>query len=233
MTYSIPARATIDILVTALAAALALLCLSGCQSQSFNTRTSDQPRPEDIEFAKGSERPPTPQTLYAMARLLIKQNRSAEAQSLLAKIIRQDRRYLPAYVDLAQLQLADKQAEAARQTLEAALAVSPEDPVLLNDLGMVRMSEEDYGEAAYLFSRATAVDARNPRYQANMAAATGMAGRYDQCLETYLQIMSPADAHHNLAVICQARGDAARAEKEAKLAKDLAAVAAPGQKQVP
>jgi hypothetical protein len=62
------------------------------------------------------------------------------------------------------------------------------------------------------------------RYRGNMALALGMLGRYEESLSLYQQVVSPSDAHFNLAVICDARKDPARAEQEYKLAVDASGV---------
>jgi len=61
---------------------------------------------------------------------------------------------------------------------------------------------------------AAAAGPDNTRYRANVALALGMSGRYDECLAAYEQILHPADAHYNLAVICDSRNDTERAVAE-------------------
>ena len=58
-------------------------------------------------------------------------------------------------------------------------------------------------------------------YQANLAMAVGMGGRYDQSLVLYQDVLPAAEAHYNLALLCQARGDTTRADQEFATAKSM------------
>ena len=60
-------------------------------------------------------------------------------------------------------------------------------------------------------------------YRGNVAMAVGMQGRYDEALTLYKQVLTPADAHYNLGVLCEARGDVTRAFDEYARAKELEA----------
>ncbi len=102
--------------------------------------------------------------------------------------------------------------------IEAGLQVRPKDPVLLNNLGICLMLKEDYVAAARRFIDASAVVPEDPRYRANLASALAMQGRYDEALALYLQVVSPCDAHYNVAVLCEARKDSVRANQEYKQA---------------
>ncbi|MGB6909635.1 MAG: tetratricopeptide repeat protein [Methyloceanibacter sp.] len=72
---------------------------------------------------------------------------------------------------------------------------------------MCMLVGDRYGEALSMFSEAAGIMPEDARYRANMAVALGMMGRYAEALSLYEQIMSSSDAHHNLAILREARND--------------------------
>jgi Flp pilus assembly protein TadD len=175
----------------------------------------------DEEFQKGADRPPTAKTLYAMALLQAAQGDGAQCEATLLHILRTHPDFLPAYDELARLQARHRRIEQAIRTLRAGLAVSPESPVLINNLGMCLMLRSDCEAALDCFQRAAGQTPQDARYRANMAMALGMLGRYEEALSLYEQVVSPGRAHYNLAVLCEARNDDARAVLEFAQARAL------------
>jgi len=168
----------------------------------------------DLAWANGADQPPEPNTLLAMARLMAGQGRDEQARFTLARVISGHPGCLPAYVELAELHLRHRRINAAQDTLRQGLTVAPRDPVLLNDLGMCWLLRKDYDRALKQFAMAAAAGPDNARYRANVALALGMSGRYDECLAAYEQVLRSADAHYNLAVICDSRNDTEQAAAE-------------------
>ncbi len=171
------------------------------------------------------DRAPTPNTLYAMSRILAAQHRDGECAAVLTKIIQERPDYMPAYNDLAELQMRQRQMDQAMATLHAGLKVSAHQPVLLNNLGMCHLMRSQYEEALDSFTRAAALAPDDTRYRANMAVALGLLGRYDEALALYEQVGSLADAHYNLGVLAESRRDHTRAQTEFARAKTLQAAA--------
>lgn len=207
----------------ALGAAVAVL-LTGCASSSPREQESAAAR-DEIEFATAVNRAPTAKTMYAMARILAAQQRDADCRTILTTIIREHPDFLPAYNELAELQLRERRVDEAIATLQAGLRLAPRQAVMINNLGMCSLLKGEYEEALALFTQATVAGPDDARYRANMAAALGMLGRYDESLALYQQIMMPADAHFNLAVLCESRRDTARAEAEYSQARIINAQA--------
>ena len=201
---------------------LAACVLAGCMPADEVPGAADR---ADDEFQAGAGRPPTAKTLHALAAILATQGRDSESESLLRRTVREYPRFLPAYCDLAKLQVRQRRINDAVRTLTVGLAFWPKDGVLLNDLGMCHMLLTEYTEALALFTRASASAPQNARYRANMATALGMLGRYDEALALYEQVIPPAEAHYNVGVLCEARKDMRRAAEEFKKAEALEAEA--------
>jgi len=196
---------------------VAALGVAGCQDDGLSVAE----KKAGDEWLMGSDRPPSARTLHSMARVFASQGRDAEAEFVLKKVMTDHPGFMPAYVEMAEIHMRRREVESAIGVLEAGLAVSPGDAVLLNNVGMCWIVKDDYKRALEFFTKAAAADPDNARYRANMAMAVGMLGRYDEALTLYKQILSPADAHYNLGVLCEARDDLTRAFEEYDKAKQL------------
>jgi len=190
-------------------ALICTFCVSGC-SESVAPRPDAVSAPDkaEREFETQDSRPPTPKTLYAMADILATQGKDSQCESLLKRIIQEDPKFLPAYNALAELQMRQGRTRAAIETLQGALAIQPDDPVLLNNLGMCRIAQHDYENALVIFSRAAGVMPENAKYRANMAVALGLMGRDEESLALFKQVMPDDQANHNLSVLQEAKENA-------------------------
>jgi Flp pilus assembly protein TadD len=197
------------------AAMLALLLLAACAS------SDNQQESVDTAFDPAGELEPSAQTLYSMSKIMVARGQDAEAEVVLAKLIADHPRFMRPYADLSELYLRNDRPDSAVEVLKTGVAVAPEDAVLLNNLGMCRLMQARYEEALDHFTAAAAGVPKDVRARANMAVALGMLGRLDESLAMYKQLMSEADAHYNLGVLCEARKDWTRAEQEFAIAEDL------------
>ena len=207
---------SLKVLTTALlfGATIAISC--GCESQQ--NVSYDQPLLEDDDFDKAADRPPTPETLYRYSRLLAAEGKNAEAEMLLQQSIERHPKFMPFYNELAELYVRERKLDSAVNVLNKGLTVDANDAVTLNNLGMTLMLKQDYEGALHAFTRANAADRDNARYVANMGMAAGMMGNYDESLGLYQQILTPGQAHFNVAVLAEARNDMERANQEYALA---------------
>ncbi len=206
-------------------ACLLMTLLPGCEQPqpSVRVRSADVRLLDDEEFQKGAKRPPTARTLYSMGRLLAAQGKDTGCEFVLKRATHDYPGFLPAYGDLAALQLRQRRVDDAILTLRAGLKQAPNDPVLRNNLGLCHLLRSEYRSALEQFRQASATVPQDARYRSNLAVALGMRGRYDESLALFMQVLAPADAHHNLAILCEARNDHDRAGKERSRALALAA----------
>lgn len=191
-------------LIRACVCAASLALVAGCAGQSSRWAGDDG-------FDAAVDRPPTPRTLLMMARLLIGEQRHAEAEYVLERIVSEEPAYLPAWADLAELQLQQRRMDEAVATLQRAIEISPADAVLRNNLGMALLQRHDTLGALAEFASAAQSDPHEARYQANYAMALALAGRYEESLEAYLEVVPPAQALYNVGVLSESRGDAQQA----------------------
>jgi tetratricopeptide (TPR) repeat protein len=196
----------------------------GCADQVTPAPHPIADAPEDPAadaFEAAANRPPTVRTVYVMSKLYVVQGKDIEAENLLRQVIKETPKFVPAYCDLAELQLRRQRVEDAKQTLAAGLKVAPGDAVLSNDLGMCYLRTGEYELALTSFQSAYKAKPEEPRYRTNAALATAMLGRYEDALALYKQVLPEADAHYNLGVICESIQDHSRASQEFQKAIEL------------
>ncbi|HYE62907.1 MAG TPA: tetratricopeptide repeat protein [Phycisphaerales bacterium] len=169
-------------------------------------------RDADAQFQSGADRAPTPQTLYNAARLMVHQGRDEEAIWTLKRINRDYPDFSPAYCELAECHMRANRNGEAVAILNTGLKTVGDDPVLINNLGICAMMKSDYEGALKHFTKAATLAPGNVRYRANMAAALGRMGRYEESLALYQQVMPPVDANYNVGVLAESRGDKAKAD---------------------
>lgn len=201
---------------------LAGMYLVACSQSTVTPVSSYWDSSLDRAFDSATDRPPTPKTLCVMSRILASQGKDTECEYILNRILREHPGYTMASCDLAELQMRQQRIDDAIETLAEALALSSDDPILLNNLGMCFMTKNRHDEALSKFTQASSIKPRDMRYKANKAVALGMLGRYDESLQVYLEVLGqPAEAHYNLAVLCEARGDFERSKQEYACAERL------------
>ena len=185
---------------------LGAFCLGGCAESTTAVPAGGWAQSStDSEFQTQAGRPPTTKTLWAMADILAAQGKDSECEYVLKQIIQNDPKFLPAYNSLAELQMRQGQPNAATATLQDALRIGLDDPVLLNNLGMCRLVRRDYENALMVFDKAAAIAPENTKYRANMAVALGLMGREEESLALFKQVLPEDQAAHNVEVLRQAR----------------------------
>jgi len=185
---------------------ICILCHGGCsESVSSAPDINSVLDNSEHEFQKQANRPPTAKTLFAMADILATQGRDSECEFVLKRIIQEYPKFLPAYNNLAELQMRQGRTNQAIGTLQSALRINPGDPVLLNNLGMCRMVLGDYENALDMFTKAAGIMPENARYRANMAVVLGLTGRDEESLSLFKQVLPEEDASQNLNVLREAR----------------------------
>lgn len=177
-------------------------------SQRFPTRVAADARASTVSHpggVVGQTVTPGALTNYSMSRLLASVGKTEQAEHLLDRVIRQEPEFLPAYCDLAMLEVRRGHVDEATRLLETGLRHAPGDPVLNNNLGVCLLLAGDYEQALDRFTRASAVRPDSARFVANRALAMGLMMRDAESLGLYEQIGTPEQARHNLDVITRLR----------------------------
>jgi serine/threonine-protein kinase len=185
--------------------ACVIVWVAGCElpppsgSTIGANRAANQPPVED---PFDPDRPPTAKTMYLMADLMSAQGKDGEAEQLYRRILSEHPDFLPAYNDLAALQMRQRRIPEATKTLQAGLELKPNDPVLLNNMGMCCLIRKEYESALSYFTGAAAAVPENTRYRSNMATALALLGRRNEALSLYRQILPEEEAMKNIQILC-------------------------------
>jgi Tfp pilus assembly protein PilF len=100
----------------------------------------------------------------------------------------------------------------AQTAYDKALAVQPDSPIIINNMGMSLMMQHRYDEAAQDFQRALTIDPTMDMTRANLRLAMAWQGKYDEAL-VGAQAGSRADALNNVGYVAMLRGDQEAAQK--------------------
>lgn len=186
-----------------------MLCLAGCSEPASPEPTTEWVQDDSLSaFEAQPNRPASAKTLWAMANILAKQGKDSQCEYVLDRIIYEYPTFLAAYNSLAELKMRQGRTKVAIKTLNEGLEIYPEDPVLLNNLGMCWMVLQDNEVALEMFTRAAGVMPENAKYRANMAVVLGLMGREEESLSLFRQILPEDLANQNLAVLLD-KGDCA------------------------
>ena len=142
---------------------LGLALLAACNTTTTSTNNT---LPDD-EWAQGADREPDAATLHSMARLYASQGRDADAEIALRNLVTTEPDFTPAYEELARLYVRRDQLDGAIVALQVGLERAPDDPVLLNDLGVCHLLAKDPRSAAQVFTRAAAMAPDDARPRGN------------------------------------------------------------------
>jgi len=121
---------------------------------------------------------------------------------------------------LAVLYDAERQPQALTE-YQKALAVSPKDPDLLNDLGYYYYVRGDFVHAEQWMRAAIKHAPLHERAWVNLGMVYGDQKRYQESYDAFAKVLTPAAAHSNVAMILARNGDRPRAEQACRQALAL------------
>jgi Flp pilus assembly protein TadD len=192
------------------------ICMSplGCQS--------DQSKEDDSRsyFDGGPLRVPEPNTLVLTGRVLSAQGRVEEAEYVLKRVIVEFPEFGPGYVELAEVLVKDGRTMEAIAALVQGANELPSYALLRNDLGMCLLLDDKLDAAARAFTEARRLDPNEATYTTNLAMVLALKGQYDAAFALYSEVIPAAQAHANVAVLADARGDGDRAQQERAMSRE-------------
>jgi len=137
-----------------LAMMLAALAVAGCGG-STAVKGPDEPRPSAITTPElATDVPPAALTMFEQAAAAMAGGDFLEAELRFKEFLMQYPGYPGAYVNLAIIHASNGNDEAARDSIDSALALQPNHPAALNQLGMLLRRNGNFpeAEAAYLMA---------------------------------------------------------------------------------
>lgn len=104
-----------------------------------------------------TKNPRSPAILLTLARLEVAKKDNAKARENIARALREKSNYTEAIFLLSQIEAAEGNIKAAISSVEAASIISPGDPSIFFQLGLLRFTDKDYRGASGAFERAVAL----------------------------------------------------------------------------
>jgi len=180
--------------------ALACILIAGCSE----TKSGSKLNLDDHRFESVRDPRPTGKTLVTMANILTAQGKYAQSEGLLRKAIEEEPEFVPAYEHLSELYMHLGKTELAILILDAGLQQSPDNPRLLNNMGMCWLVRKDYDKALDAFVKSAGLMPDKAKYRSNMAVTLALMGRYEEARSLFEQVMTKEESEHNLAILRQA-----------------------------
>lgn len=91
--------------------------------------------------------------------------------------------------------------EKARKLYKQALKIAPDDPSLLNNLGLSYLLSNKLPDAEYTLRRAASLPGADSRVRQNLALVLGVQGKFDEAVEVATAELDPRQAQANIAYL--------------------------------
>jgi Flp pilus assembly protein TadD len=91
--------------------------------------------------------------------------------------------------------------EKARSLYKQALMIAPNDPSLLNNLGLSYLLSNDLPDAEYTLRKAAALPGADSRVRQNLALVLGIQGKFDEAIQVAQAEIDPQQAKANIAYL--------------------------------
>jgi Tfp pilus assembly protein PilF len=213
-------------MVQLLAGGLLLVGGAGCQTLLPGGFGQQQtaPRPVQAE-ARQSQDLPAVQT--AEIELVMAEGMARKGDPAAAAIeYEKARERNPRVADTVARRLAvlyDRLGETARAQVEFDKAVKayPKDADLINDYGYFLYNRGNWADAEKQLRRALDLDGHHRRAWMNLGMALAQQQRYQESLEAFANVVSPAECHANLAFLLTTQGKREEAKEEYRVALRL------------
>jgi Flp pilus assembly protein TadD len=209
---------------TALLAVVGLVSVVGCTPQRTLPITAPPPpaatapptptptpEPSSAAESKLPKRTPSAAMCLAVGQMreqdMDEPDRTPAQRELLAdharksyqQAIRTEPKNVAAHHALARLYVKLNQPEQALDSYRKAVSLKPSDASLWFEIGMCHSRQKQWEPALEALAKASEMAPDNRPYAQTLAYALARAGRYDESLAAFQKVVSPANAHFNLA----------------------------------
>lgn len=209
---------------------LAIL-ITGCQSAKQFASHKSKPDNQAANLLAAASTPPAsemtvpdkpanPVKVYlAYATWHEQSGNYQEARESYVKVLEKDRKNTDAMLGLARIDRVYGRETEADQQLKKALKYHPKDPKVLVAIGQVHASRHEWPEALEKMRMAHDLSPYDTVYDYHLAVVEARSGEIAPAIEHFTRSVGQAEAHFNIAVILNEKGD--KTEAEAHLIKAL------------
>ena len=193
--------------------------LSGCvttieERAADGTTITRQYYPwQDVPAESTAKQKPSEHLAVSYARVLETKGQTMEARSSYEQVLRQNPKSADALMGMARLdQLAGRSA-AAEQNYTRAVNAEPNNPTALVALGNFYAENKRWNEAIGAMNQASQKSPDDREIRCKFATVLARAGQSREALTQFMQAVTPAEAHYNMAIIAHEHGDLTGAEE--------------------
>jgi Tfp pilus assembly protein PilF len=144
---------------------------------------------------------------------LLENGNAPQAKGYLIQAVKHGNRQWKSHNGLGVIADLEHNSAEAIAHFEAALAIEPANPMLLNNLGFTLYRAGDELKAKQLFNQALGFDNKNQRAISNLALIEIKHGAYASAVALFNRVMSPHEALNNVGYLCMLNGQYEVAEE--------------------
>lgn len=186
--------------------------MAGLKSKPAANNAASQPSPTTIGSAEATKPADPAKVHLAYAAWHEQTGNYQEAREAYLKVLEKRRKDTEAMLGLARIDRAyGREAEADAQ-LKKALKYHPKDPKVLVAIGQVHAARHEWPEALEKMQAAHNLAPYDTIYEYHLAVVEARMGEITQSIEHFTRSVGKAEAHFNIAVILNEKGDKSEAE---------------------
>ncbi len=146
--------------------------------------------------------PDSPQIYLVLARLEVAHKDNKAAKDYIAKALQKKSDYADAIYLLAQIQISENDVDNAIQSVSAVATLSPNDPGIFFQLGLLFYSKRDYQNATLAFERAVSLNAQYANAKYFLGLSYYLTGQKDKSVQQFkdLLVTNPDNADVKAAI---------------------------------
>lgn len=155
-----------------------------------------------------------PEIDVLQARALRRVGLLDDAEALLVKRTKSDRRYADGWMELGVLRMEQKDIDGAIVAFEKAIKLDRNDAEAYNNLGFALMAGDRADQAVVALRKSLEIDPSQGRTRNNLGFALLSAGRDDEAYRVFRAMSTEADARYNMGLGLELRGDNTAASQQ-------------------
>lgn len=166
----------------------------------------------------GKKEEPSPKLNLAWAKLKESEGNLTDARHGYEEVLSKDPKNVDAVLGMARLNLKAKRIVEAEAGFERALAMKPQSPEVLTEIGNFYSDQQRWDKAIPLLQNAQRLEPHEKAYHYNLAMALAKSGRSDDAIPHFIEAVGEAPAHYNVGRILLESGKRSQAEEQFALA---------------
>ncbi len=134
--------------------------------------------------------PQNPQIDLVLARLEVANKNNKAAKDLIASALKLKNDYADAFFLLLQIQISENDVDNAIQSASAVATLSPSDPGIFFQLGLLLYTKKDYANATLSFERAVSLNAQYANAKYFLGLSYYLTGQKDKSLQQFKDLLA-------------------------------------------